>query len=61
MVDKPLNPPDPPSDEKATPPPDNPGRRSAEWEDAERTPEEEEEFALRRLRALRDSRNQKKP
>ncbi|MBL0155778.1 MAG: hypothetical protein IPP47_01515 [Bryobacterales bacterium] len=61
MVDKPHNPPDPPPEEKATPPPDDPRRRSTEWEDAERTPANEEEYALRRLRALRDSRNKQTP
>lgn len=61
MKDKPTKPPDPAPEEKATPPPDNPARRSAEWEDMEQTPVDEEVLALRRLKALHDIRGKLKP
>ena len=61
MKDKPSKPGDEPAEEKATPPPDNPARRSAEWEELEKTQESEEERALLRLKALKSVKGHQKP
>ena len=61
MNDKPRKPPDPETERKATPPPDDPARRSAEWEDLEPAPEDAEQFALLRLKALQSTKSKTKP
>ncbi len=62
MKDKLPKPPAPaPAEKKATPPPDDPARRSAEWDDLGQNPEDAEKLALLRLEALRATRMKDKP